>query len=116
MLKKKEIIEISMSSYFQIPRWIKDLRRTMSKASIDLQDHLFYLFSNDWSNGYDVFFIARLAKELDYSENTIRKALNECINKKIFLVHDMGIDGKLILKNNDSNQQLLNDILSSKKK
>ena len=116
MLVVKEQSQVNdLNSYYQVPRWTVGLRRRMSKASVDIQDYIFYQFSNEWSKDYGVFFISRLAKDLDYSENTVRKALKECFDKKIFLVHDMKIEGKLILKNTLENQMLLTEILEGKK-
>ncbi len=107
--------DVDLNSYYQVPRWVAGIRRSMSKASIDIQDYIFYQFSNEWAKDYGVFFVSRLAKDLDYSENTIRKGLKECFDKKIFLVHDMKIEGKLIFKNTIDNQMLLTDILEGRK-
>ena len=116
MLAVKEQSQVNdLNSYYQVPRWTVGLRRRMSKASVDIQDYIFYQFSNEWSKDYGVFFISSLAKDLDSSENTVRKALKECFDKKIFLVHDMKIEGKLILKNTLENQMLLTEILEGKK-
>lgn len=98
--------EINLKSGFMVPRWIIEIRRTMSKASIDLQDYLFYEFSHEWSKDYGLFFIASLATTLKYSENTIRKALKECVSKGIFFIHDLKIRGKVIFKNTLENQDL----------
>lgn len=91
LLKKRpvRIAEMLEDSFLTVPRTFRKMFLKLSKITSGLSLYLFDYFSTETGrkNIFKSFSIQELKKKLEVSESSIRRAINEIINNKIFLVY-----------------------------